>query len=151
MSKPKKDRKPKAAKKGKRASKKSEPAVDLAELRKPVEEARTGLAAAEVEAKNLTETARALVAGARGVYHSALAPYRVACRKAGAPCEYEGGRGKNVSEKVSFEVEKVAKGVRVAVKGKPGTEEVIPLTALKESVNKAAYAYTDKYVGPRSE
>jgi hypothetical protein len=35
------------------------------------------------------------------------------------------------------------------VKGKPDSEELIPLAALKASVNKAAYAYTDKHVGPR--
>jgi hypothetical protein len=35
------------------------------------------------------------------------------------------------------------------VKGKPSTEEVIPLAMLKASIGKAAYAYTDKYVGPR--
>jgi hypothetical protein len=38
-------------------------------------------------------------------------------------------------------VEKTDKGVRVCVKGRPETEEVIPLAALRESVNKAAYTY----------
>lgn len=37
------------------------------------------------------------------------------------------------------------------VKGQPETEEVIPLAALKESVNKAAYRYTDKHLGPKEE
>jgi hypothetical protein len=37
------------------------------------------------------------------------------------------------------------------VKGQPKTEEVIPLAALQESINKAAYAYTDKHVGPKEE
>jgi hypothetical protein len=46
-------------------------------------------------------------------------------------------------------VEKTDKGVRVCVKGRPETEEVIPLAALKESINKAAYAYTEKHVGPK--
>jgi len=64
---------------------------------------------------------------------------------------YEGGRSANVSEKVSFLVEKTDKGVRVMVKGQPKTEEVIPLAVLKESINKAAYGYTDKHVGPREE
>jgi len=36
-------------------------------------------------------------------------------------------------------------------KGRPETEEVIPLAALKESINKAAYGYTDKHVGPKEE
>jgi len=127
------------------------PTVDLEPLRKPVEEAKAALAVAEAEAHEMTERARTLVAGARDTYREALAPYRDACRKAEVPCEFAGGRGGNVSEKVSFEVEKIEKGVRVAVKGKPDTEEVIPMAALKESVNKAAYAYTDKHVGPREK
>jgi hypothetical protein len=144
---------PRGGAKGKAAkgAKKPAPAVDLEPLRKPVEEAKAALAVAEAEAHEMTEKARTLVAGARDTYREALAPYRDACRKAKATCEYEGGRGTNVSEKVSFEVEKVEKGVRVAVKGKPNTEEVIPMAALKESVNKAAYAYTDKHVGLRDK
>jgi hypothetical protein len=35
------------------------------------------------------------------------------------------------------------------VRGKPESEEIIPLAALKASINKAAYAYTDKHVGSR--
>jgi hypothetical protein len=53
--------------------------------------------------------------------------------------------------KVSFLVEKTEKGVRVMVKGQPKTEEVIPLAALKESINKAAYSYTDKHVDPKEK
>ena len=37
------------------------------------------------------------------------------------------------------------------VKGQPKTEEVIPLSALKESINKAAYGYTDKHLGAKEE
>lgn len=43
------------------------------------------------------------------------------------------------------------KGVRVMVKGQPKTDEVIPLAALKESLNKAAYTYTEKHLGPKEE
>jgi len=78
-----------------------------------------------------------------------VAAFREACRKAGVECEFEGGRSENVSPKVSFIVEKADKGIRVMVKGKPESEEVIPLATLKASVNKAAYAYTDKHVGAR--
>jgi len=88
---------------------------------------------------------------AKDGFRIALAPYREAWHKAIVPCEYEGGRSANVSEKVSFLVEKTDKGVRVMVKGQPKTEEVIPLTALKESINKAAYGDTDKHVGPKEE
>lgn len=112
---------------------------------------RRCLDAARKEARTAAEKAQALVAEAKGAYVAALAPYRAACRRAGVKCEFEGGRSTNVSDRVSFVVEKLEKGVRVTVKGQPKTEEVIPLAALKESVNKAAYAYTDKHVGPREE
>jgi hypothetical protein len=131
-----------------------EPKVSQAELdalRKPVEAAKGGLEKAQAEAKALAEKARAVVAEAKDAYRTALDPYREACHKAGVECEYEGGRSANVSEKVSFLVEKTDKGVRVMVKGQPKTEEVIPLAALKESINKAAYGYTDKHVGPKEE
>ena len=124
-------------------------APDLDALRKPVLVATAKLEASEAEAKALAEKAQAAVAQAKQAYREALAPYRDACRKAGAECEFEGGRTANVSPKVSFIVEKTEKGIRVAVKGKPGSEELIPLAALKASIGKAAYAYTDKHVGPR--
>ena len=54
-----------------------------------------------------------------------------------------------MSAKVSFIVQKTDKGIRVAVKGKPESEELIPLAVLKASTGKAAYAYADKHVGPR--
>ena len=137
-----------------KAEKVGEPKFSQAELdalRKPVEAAKGALEKAQAEAKALTEKARAVVAEAKDAYRGALAPYREACHKAGVECEYEGGRSANVSEKVSFLVEKTDKGVRVMVKGQPKTEEVIPLAALKESINKAAYGYTDKHVGPKEE
>ena len=124
-------------------------APDLDTLRKPVLDANAGLTKAETEAKALVDKGLALVAQAKGQYHEALAPYRDACRKAGVDCEFPGGRSENVSHKVRFIVEKADKGIRVMVKGKPDTEEVIPLAALKASIGKAAYAYTDKHVGPR--
>lgn len=132
----------------------AEPKVSQAELdalRKPVEAAKGGLEKAQAEAKTLTEKARAVVAEAKDAFRAALTPYREACHKAGVACEYEGGRSANVSEKVSFLVEKTDKGVRVMVKGQPKTEEVIPLAALKESINKAAYAFTEKHLGPKEE
>ena len=88
---------------------------------------------------------------AKDAYGTALAPYREACHKVGVECECEGGRSANDSEKVSFLVEKTDKGVSVTVKGQPKTEEVNPHNVLKESINKAAYAYTDKHLGPKEE
>ncbi len=130
---------------------KKAPAVDQDALRKPVEEAKAALNAAEAEAKQVTEKAQGVVAAAKATYMAALGPYREACRKAGVDCEFEGSRGRAVSEKVFFDVERVERGVRVMIKGKPETEEVIPLSALKESAGKAAYGYTEKHLGPREE
>ena len=123
----------------------------MASLRTQIEEAKGILEKAQTEANVLADKARALAADAKDAYRAALAPYQEACRKAGVVCEYERGRSANVSEKVSFLVEKTDKGVRVMVKGQPKTEEVVPLVALKESINKAAYAYTEKHLGPMEE
>jgi hypothetical protein len=126
-------------------------APDLDALRKRVLAARAKLDATSDEAKGLAVKAVDMMSEAGRQYREALAPYREACRKAGLECEFEGGRTANVSPKVSFVVEKTEKGIRVAVKGKPGSEELIPLAALKAGVGKAAYAYTDKHVGPREK
>ncbi len=125
--------------------------TDLDTLRKPVEAAKTALDAAEAEAQVLAEKADAKVAGARHTYLTALAPFRMACRKAGRECPFPGGRGTNVAERVAFLVERVEKGVRVMVRGRADTEEVIPLSALKASLGKCAYGYTDKHLGPREK
>jgi hypothetical protein len=126
-------------------------APNLDALRKPVLDANAGLTKAETEAKALVERGLALVAQAKGEYREALGLYREACRKAGVDCEFPGGRSENVSPKVSFIVEKADKGIRVMVKGKPESEELIPLATLKASIGKAAYAYTEKHVGPRAK
>jgi hypothetical protein len=146
-------KKPEAAEAKKAKVPKAErPSVDVETLRRPVEDAKARLAKAQAEANVLAEKAHGLVKDAKDAFRAAVAPYREACRKAGVECEYEGGRrSANVSEKVSFLVEKTDKGVRVMVKGQPKTEEAISFAALKESINKAAYAYTDKHVGPKEE
>jgi len=133
-------KKPEAAEAKKAKAPKAErPSINMETLRRPVENAKVHLDKAQAEARALADKARALVAEAKDAYRTALAPYREACPKAGVACEYDGGRSANVSEKVSFIVEKIDKGVRVMVKGQPKTEEVIPLAALKESINEAAY------------
>jgi hypothetical protein len=63
--KPKAEKRARAEAAGEAAEKKEVPAVDLDALRKPVEEAKSTLDAAEAEAKQATEKAHALVAGAR--------------------------------------------------------------------------------------
>ena len=78
------------------------------------------------------------------------APYREACRKAGTECEFAGAKAAPVAPRVRFLVERVKGGIKVAVKGRPETEETIPDAALKESVGKAADAYVTKFIGDRS-
>ncbi len=125
------------------------PTIDLDGLRKPVEEAKAALDAAEAEMKKLVEHARVVLTVARDDYRKALAPYRDACRKAGRACEFEGGRGANVAARVGFLVERTAEGVCITIRGRPETVETIPLSALKESVGKAAYSYCDRWLGPK--
>jgi len=142
--------KPDQPKPGPKPKAKSKPeAPDLEALRKPVLDANAGLTKAEAEAKAIVDKALDLVSRAKGDYREALGLYREACRKAGVDCEFPGGRSENVSPKVSFIVEKADKGIRVMVKGKPESEEIIPWATLKASVGKAAYAFTDKQLGPR--
>ena len=92
-----------------------------------------------------------MVAKAKARYRVALNAYRDACRQTGTKCEFTGGRAANVSERVSFIVEKVDKGLKVRVKGRLDTERVIPKAKLKVSINKSAYDYCDEVIGPRKE
>ncbi|MHC4251726.1 MAG: hypothetical protein ACYS9X_21605 [Planctomycetota bacterium] len=66
-------------------------------------------------------------------------------------CEFAGTRAANKTPAVRFLVEKVKDGVKVAIKGRPETEEVIATKALDEPVGKVAFAYTDRWLGPREE
>jgi hypothetical protein len=123
---------------------------DLAALRDSVEDAKVALATAEADAKRLEEEARAAIARAKEHYRAALAPYRDACKVQRLACEYEGGgRGANVSERVTFEVALVGESVRIAVKDRPETEETIPVAEVRAALNKTAYGYTDRHVGLR--
>jgi hypothetical protein len=77
--------------------------------------------------------------------------YRDACRKTGVECEFAGGRATNVTAAVRFLIEKVKGGIKVAIKGKPETEELLTDKALGESVNSAAFGFTDKHIGPKEK
>jgi hypothetical protein len=123
----------------------------LAALCRPVVEAQKRVESAKKEAERLQAKAREVVGDAKAAYRVALTVYRDTCRKAGQVCEFSGGRATNVSERVSFIVEKVDKGVKVVVKGRPETEEIIPKAKLKVSIGKAAMHYTEKHLGPKSE
>jgi hypothetical protein len=124
--------------------------VDLAPLKARVMEAKKELTRAENEANALRAQARTTEAVAKKAYIKALAPYRDACRKAGAKCEFSGARAANKTPAVRFLVEKVKDGVKVALKGRPETEDVIPFTILKESIGKAAVAYVEKFIGDKT-
>ena len=134
-----------------RSNRKEEARGKVGTLKPGVEAARKTFEDARKKAGALNKQAREMVAGAKAEYRKKLVPYREACRRAGIRSEFSAGRRENVSEKISFLVEKTDKGVRVMVKGRPKTEEVFPLAVLKESINRAAYAYTDKHLGPREK
>ena len=70
-------------------------------------------------------------------------------RPAGA--KKDGARATPKGDRVVFLVEKEKEGaVSVAIAGREKeTREVIPGGVLKDSVMKAAYAYTEKHIGPR--
>ncbi len=129
--------------------KKPSAAADLTSLRKQVEEAKAARGIVEREADAVIKESRRSVQKARDIFRKTVAPYRVACRKAGEKCEYSTGRSSNVSTQVSFAVAKTKRGIRVMVKGQPQTEEVISFATLKKSLNRAAYAYSDKHLGPK--
>ena len=136
-----------------KAEKAAEPKVtteELDALRKPVEEVKGRMEKAQAGAKALAEKARGLVAEAKDAYRAALAPYREACHRAGVECEYEGGRSANVSVKVCFLVEKTDLPAALC-DSTAQAGEVIPPATLKDSINKAAYAYTRKWLGPKEE
>ncbi len=122
---------------------------DLDGLRGAVTKAESAVARAKTEAEALEAQARTIIATAKDGYRAALAPYRDACKKAGVPCEFSGGRATNVAERVTFLVEKSGKSVKVAIKGRPDTEEVLNPDLIKVSINKAALDYTDRHLGPR--
>jgi hypothetical protein len=124
--------------------------VDLAPLKAKVEEAKKGLTRAENEANALRTQAKSTEAAAKKAYVEAVAPYRDACRKAGVKCEFAGARAANKTPAVRFLVEKVKDGVKVAIKDRPETEEVIPTKALDDSIGKAAVVYVEKFIGDRA-
>ena len=128
---------------------KEKPKTDLTPLKKKAEEGKAAFDRAAKEAEALRKKAKGIEAAAKEAYVEALAPYRDACRKAGAKCEFAGTRAANVAPAVRFIVEKVKTGVRVMIKDQPKTEKIIPFAELKKSVGKAAFAYTDKFIGPR--
>lgn len=126
--------------------------VDLTPLKEAVKQAEKELEAARKEYNEMQKKAQEDFLKAKRDFQDALFPYRDACRKAGVACEFIGGRSPNVADRVSFLVEKVDKGIKIVIKGRPETEEVIPFEALKkQGVTKTAYSYTEEHIGPKEE
>ncbi len=126
-------------------------ADDLAQARQRVEAARAKLDSAEQTARQLAEEARVLLAQAKAPYRESLTHYRALSLKAGVECEFAATRRSSFTQRVSFLLERTSDGVRVQVRDRPETEELISLAALQESVNRAAYAYTECHLGRREE
>ncbi len=140
----------KAKPNGKEAVKKK-PKTDLAPLRKRAEEAKAEFEKVGKETDALRAKAKDIESKAKAAYAEAVTPYRDACRKAGVECEFAGGRATNVTTAVGFLIEKVKGGIKVTIKGKPETGEILTDKALGESVNRAAFGYTDKHIGPKEK
>lgn len=124
---------------------------EISSLKKIVEDAKQNLENARKESVELQNRAREMVTEAKNSYREALMPYREACKRTGIKCEFSSGRLANVSERVTFLVERVDDGIKVAIKGRPETEEVITAEVLKQSINKAAYGYVETHLGPKEE
>ena len=88
---------------------------------------------------------------AKNAFREALTPYREACRKAKVECEFGGTKAAPKAPRVRFLIEKVKKGVKVTIKGRPETAQILTFEALQESVGKAALAYCESALGPVSE
>ena len=123
-------------KKNSAAEAKKPEADELSSLKKAVEQAKQNLENAQAEANELQRKAQELVAEAKNSYREALLPYREACKKAGVECAFPAGRLANVSERVTFLVERVDDGIKVTIKGRPETEEVIPAELLNQFIKK---------------
>jgi hypothetical protein len=126
---------------------KKKPKTDLTPLREKAEEAKTGLDKARKEADVLRARAKELEATAKKAYAEAVTPYRDACRKAGAKCDLPGIKAPSTLPRARFLIERVKGGLKVAIKDKPKSEEVIPDKQLAESVWRAAREYCARHFG----
>jgi len=121
--------------------------TDLAPLKAKAEEAKKNLTRAENEAAALRAQAKSTEAAAKKAYVEAVAPYRDACRRAGVKCEFVGIKAPPVAPRVRFLVELVKDGIKVAIKDRPDSEEVLSDKALGDSVWRAADEYCKRQFG----
>ena len=124
--------------------------ADLDKLRADVKEAVQEIKDAEKQARDLREEADATVRYTKIRFHQVLQPYKDACKKAGVECEFKAKRGPK-TERVRFLVEKVDEGIKVTIKDRLETAEVLDSKALKKSIMKVAADYCEKHIGPKSE
>ncbi len=136
-----------ATKKEEKKGGERKPEVDLSALKARAQEGKAALDKARKDADALRERATAVVAAAKKVYAEALAPYRDACRKAGKKCELPGIKAPSTLPRARFLIEKVKGGLKVAVKDRAKSEEVIPDKKLKESIWRAAREYCARQFG----
>ncbi len=61
------------------------------------------------------------------------------------------GRGSAVTKRVRFLVERTKRGVVVTIDGRPKTKTLLTNSVLEESINAAAFGYTDKHIGPKEK
>ena len=121
--------------------------ADIAALKTAATKAAAQMEEARSEAGALRANAQEVEVAAKKRYAEALAPYRDACRRAGAKCELGGIKAPPVAPRVRFLVERVKGGVRTSIKGRPETEEVVPDGQLKDSIGRAAKAYCERHLG----
>lgn len=154
MAKDKKGRTKKAE--GKEAEKRERPEgrkeeeTDLAALQGPAEQAKSEFDKSKAEVEALRKKASDLEAEARGALRKAVAPYRAACVKAGRECEFGRRKAPAIAPRVRYVLERVKGGIKIAIKGRPESEETIPEKELRESVGKAAQRYMEKWVGDKA-
>ena len=122
-----------------KAAGKEKPKVDVEPLKKKARETKAALDKAAKDAEALREKARATEAAAKKAYAQAFAPYRDACRRAGVKCALAGIKAPPVAPRVRFLLERTKGGIKVAIKGRPDTEEVI--------TDRALYVARCSYVG----
>jgi hypothetical protein len=135
-----------ASSRGRRGGKRERPS-DLDALRAKAAEAHGAFETATSEAAALRTQADDAERAAKQTYATALAPYRAACRMAGVACEFPRVKAAPVAPRVRFLVERVDGGVKVAIKGRDDTAEILDDATLRSSIGRAAKAFCERALG----
>ena len=110
--------------------KKPSKSVNLEPLKEQVLSAKSRIEEAEAKLQKFQEE----LLTAKTEYRESIIPYRDACRKAGINCEFSLGRKENVSERVRFITEVLDEGIKVSVKDRPETEQVLKFEDLQKNL-----------------